>query len=520
MSAERPGHHDPLALESGLESLRERQGLERLNAAFVDSRFFFGAHPEILGRGAEHLVVGFRDAPRDVQKINVLLLWSEMCSAARGGIDTRSPLEVCADLRVSLRDQERYVQRANNDLRNYFSDAVPQETVHIRELLLTPEVFRVFIDAWAARKEEEEDRERVKKWFGTEPVAVPFLVREQKRARPDQLAPSAHPVRARYTELRFGDPEGIDPVLYSAAMRRFVQLEKQEQDIHPLLPMALNPVALPFAERILADPSLRKAVRAFVGRSIAYTTNMKRIVDCIGKNNVNIYLAPITSPHRAGEGGIWRMNLLDAQYPDEEHQSVWIDGKRALERIHMSWRQHGRAMLRHGEHIALSNMLAYVRLVNALAELSGSRERLRCMDEEVDFPGYEWFHAMSALEVRHENGIWKPAWPRHEGHQQQRGVGVMAPMRIPVPIVSHDSSRPSRRDEPTEPRLSRDAIMQPLPGSRRGVFPALSPTHTSVGAVEQKRSPSIPPSVSTGEITKLTTPSELPVIPNEGDETR
>lgn len=404
------------------------RGIERLSAVLAESKLFFEAKPEIIGRGAEHIVIGFEGAPRDVQKLSMLLLWREVRDVAKQG--EKNPRELFVALNELLCERWEYILERNNEVRHAFGDAMPQEKVHVRQLLLTPEVFGKLIDAWAARKEEKRDREAVKAWFGTEPLKVPFLVREQKRARPGQLTLQAFPIRARYTDMYLAK---TDPALYSAAMRRFVQGEKQKSGIRPLLPMVFHADGIAFAERILTDDALREHVRTFVENAIKYTDEDKtdRILDFIGKNNVNMYQEGEHVDSGRGESCGWRTILLDAQYPDEKYESVWRMGKNAAEDVwvsfHRQYMKEGRTVIRDGRQIALLNALAYVRTVNALAELSGSKKRLPFIDDADAFRGEQWFYAMESLHVYGESGALKPAWPERPTHQRQRGVGKVVP---------------------------------------------------------------------------------------------
>lgn len=135
--------------------------------------------------------------------------------------------------------------------------------------------------------------------------------------------------------------------------RRFLQVQA-----HPDLKALL--------EKAGRDRGLRRAVRDWAERTIAHVEAAGEIFDLAGKDNIVF----------SRRGGAWACALVDVRYPG-------APGLIARTRD-LLFGPAGRRRIGARETTALLNLFNFVRTVNGLAELAGSRRRIRLVPEGAD----------------------------------------------------------------------------------------------------------------------------------------
>lgn len=112
------------------------------------------------------------------------------------------------------------------------------------------------------------------------------------------------------------------------------------------------------------DGKLRECVADFVSKAMAYTLETGQTLDLVGEGNI-IFIQ---------NDGEWEYKLPDALYPGFGNK-IFLESQKLLQKM------------KQGETISdddrgdLMNGLAYVRQINALAQLSGVKDRLVLADE-------------------------------------------------------------------------------------------------------------------------------------------
>lgn len=132
--------------------------------------------------------------------------------------------------------------------------------------------------------------------------------------------------------------------------RRFLQIQSHP-DLKALLAKAGR------------DGGLRRAIREWAERTIAHVAATGELFDLAGKDNIVFFR----------RGGAWTCALVDVRDPG-------APGSLARVR-NLLFKLAGRREIGAREAVALLNLFNFVRTVNGLAELTGSRERIRLVPE-------------------------------------------------------------------------------------------------------------------------------------------
>lgn len=470
---------------------REREAMERLAFAIDRAKMFREQGPKILGRGGEHIVVGFEKAPHVVQKINMAYLWGAMKEEVnKAEEEWRTPEMVFLDTGAFLEKKVESDQRDLMAMHRYFGDMAPNETVQVRSTAVDATLFDAFMNAWSSRASESDMREKMKRWFRRygDSHVLPLFTRTASRAPEYKLtAGGAFPLQGLYMEPKV-DAYDSD---YGDTMSRFVSGNDRFTPIRRLLPKVFRPTTIAWLERIGQDEELKKTLVRFVRGAIDYTKATGRILDLAGKDNINVHRA------NGSAEGPWRVFFLDAQYPDFDDHAVFDAGKEALARaltsfIRGAFNEKSPPCIYQWDEPALLNALLYMRCINALAELTGIPERLQVNHGNVEqLTAPYWTQMISSLHVVSEAGGDRvPAWGdmRAKKAVQEPRVGAVQPPSArergrSAPGVGREERwfpEDDKWQDRTAPRVSVQSEKTPsLPGGRIGdqvgEFEAISP---------------------------------------------
>lgn len=306
----------------------------RLNQAV--SKILPSKHgPELMARGGEHLVLDFEDPKHSdlIYKVNFHESLPLLKAVQQGGPEKERALQVMLEemdrRRKELNRLRRYVGFSAVPVQQAMIREIPVTTAVVRALKLPDEVigpnFPETVPAWIVLQRKVE--------LGRDDISLNAYYPEASFYPPSQGQEAGH-------RLLVGD-EGGDS-------NRDVQLDAM---------LSLYPDFRFLNGYAMRDPGLRSALREATEQMIGYVRETGTALDLVGKNNVVL---------RKTVNG-WDLKMLDpmsmgdARIRDLEKA---IRAFRDREETEVDWEK-------------VMNALNTVRVLNALALISGSSERLR-----------------------------------------------------------------------------------------------------------------------------------------------
>lgn len=172
-------------------------------------------------------------------------------------------------------------------------------------------------------------------------------------------------------------------------------------------------------DKMKTDPELRAVMGDFAKRAVQYTNKNREILDLFGKNNVLAH---------KDEAGKQTLTFMDAQYPGENTWDKDVDCLRKLAKG---------AEITDKDTDKAINVLNYVRYVNALASVTGVRERLRLpvslsnVDKQI----------LEAIRARHGVGQYGAELPDLTTDEERFSAPATAGLRVETRKAQAPSAR-------------------------------------------------------------------------------
>lgn len=378
MRAERARPEPSSSSNDGQSGVRIRKSLdarkERAHQRFgaiqheVDSLQVADLHPTVLGLGGEHLVfeVSKKDQPEELRDTVVKInFWqtAPYLQAEMNG-DHMKMDEEMEKIRSEIdRRREQF-----KELRHYFGyGSVPVQRMMVADIPVTPALVKKFAPSLR-------DAER------PFPETVPAWVSVQRR-----LGLPKNEEGETYVSLTGYYPEktyfkrGVDP---DEARRRYdlahdvlvgKQVEATPREIKQSI-LELYPDLMPVAKLLKDEKTFSEADREFTLRLretvkalIAYSRETLISLDLAGKNNIIM----------TKEGDAWKLKILDPFTPTEAGATVSFTSlQQVIDDVQQRVVEGDEEALTHGDARRSLNQLNTLRVINALAYLSGIEDRL------------------------------------------------------------------------------------------------------------------------------------------------
>ncbi len=311
----------------------------------------------LVGKGGEHLVFEFDDVKHRgiVHKINFLQTLPILRAHLAGEIQRKKALEQMEEAMLERLSQLK-------ELRQYFgASAVPMQRFLIRDVPVTREIVDQLFPG--SIKENEEIPKTLPAWGSIQHrVDLPPKTTVSLTAN-------------RYPENRIGASskrkttgfKGVYDASYDILVGKKVAIDPAVQRSHVL---NLYPALHQIAEKVEDDPSFKAKLRETVIKLIAYSDDTKVALDFVGENNIALVQS---------QNG-WELKMPD---PLPLYDYTFFDLQIACQALKL-----GKPV---PEDIrgAVKNALNTVRVINALALLSGVTERLRVPSLET-VSGIQW----------------------------------------------------------------------------------------------------------------------------------
>jgi hypothetical protein len=319
--------------------------------------------PHMIASGGEHLVFEFPDARHSdvVLKVNFQQTLPVLQAHRHGEIARKKALENMEEAMVERRSQLR-------ELREYFGhSAVPVTRFQIQDMPVSPDIVEKLHPGWLQEGQEV-------------PSTLPAWVVIQRRL--DLQPEKTVSLTGYYLE---------DPRMPKGEEKEFMENYKTIYELgHDILVgkevedlsaenqqeivLRLFPNLKKVAEKNTTDPVFKKKLQDTVRKLIAYTDDTKTALDLAGANNVVLI---------EGEKG-WDLKMPDALPTDEVRTD---DISLAAEEL-----EKGEPLTSHATIV--KNALNTVRMINALALVSGIPERLHVPGLET-IPAETWRQVLS-----------------------------------------------------------------------------------------------------------------------------
>ena len=314
--------------------------------------------PRLIGKGGEHMVFEMQDAKASGKKRSIVYKVNfyqtiPMLYLERKRGQQNHELEIAQ--KKAIEDMETKQLRRMEEIRElqkYFGRAaVPATRLMVKEVPISKDV----VQKVAGEYVKDID-------LGQLPPTIPAWVSVQKRLEmPKEQTVS---LNGYYAEAKSGLMKGKHPEaeadVYDAGHDLLVKgldTEFPQEDRADLVQM-MFPALSDVASRVEKDPEFKQKLQEVARKLITYTQDTKTALDLAGAMNVVLI---------KGEKG-WELKLPDALPPGDfkvSHVTQAID-----------LLQEGR-VLNKGELVHVQNALNTIRVINALAVLSGIPERLK-----------------------------------------------------------------------------------------------------------------------------------------------
>ncbi len=370
---------DPTLLDAGAQQrsfMRLRVGNHLADA--IEQVLPPDSGPRLIAKGGEHLVfeVPKKDMPDTFRDIVVKV------NFYRSGGALFSPMKDPVAFELQLRQalEESIIQRRVKvlELRKYFGyDAVPAQKTFIRDVPVTPEILTSLYPG--ARV----DAKRV-------PKTMPALVSVQRRLELSGEGEQYVSLTEYYPERQLVDSHADDAreqeeaydFAHDLLTGRREQSEDPCKDIESIC--RLYPEMRLIARLVDQDPAFKKKLGDVVERLILYSRDTHRCLDLAGHNNMTLMKS----------GDSWKLKMLDV-LNDANFSFDALDRTIVEMQEHRASDVHGLS-LQHEEAGKALNPLNTLRVINALAFLSGHSEDILKISGIEQIPASVWREGISA----------------------------------------------------------------------------------------------------------------------------
>jgi len=337
-----------------------------------------GVQPVLGGVGGEHLVFDLakKNAPEKIRDVVVKVNVNRSLGLFRFGI-----LHDAAAIGhgEETMDEEMEARKKKlTELRSYFGkDSVPVQ----RFLICDMPVSKQIIDGWDRLHRRPSHRHWVPEGAALNVKTIPAWVEVQRRIDLDpKKTVSLNGTYFEHASSPLGKlPPKESERIYAQAHDLLVGHTDLDPEEQRHIVLSVYPSLEGVAKR-LDDPVFVKGLRDMVRTLIRYSKETDTPLDLMGKNNIVLT--------ETAQG--WKPKLLDPLLPDDR---VFGDFGTAVARAKKGW------ILDGGLRNGVFNAMNTVRVINALAILSGIPDRLQIKDLE-EIPAAGWRRIMAEGHLR------------------------------------------------------------------------------------------------------------------------
>ncbi|MEK7094747.1 MAG: hypothetical protein AAB886_01400 [Patescibacteria group bacterium] len=325
-------------------------------SAISESELVRKYKPKFLGMGSEHIVFELEGRPNLVLKVSKRDVRDSLIYNRRNGLAPDSKSEHTTGWMARAVESERDEYAL---LRNYFGEDMLQEAITTMPVPVTADMLKLSSGTHDPVPDE------IMKWFGSGTRDINTIVRVQKKAKREMLVEGgAAPILSAYFELnREACPDDKYVEVFGALIDGNGEFEREN------IPFIFGARAVRELSGNIDDEDFLQMLRTFAEKAQLYTEISGRTFDLAGINNANAYKDEKT--------GRWRMTLLDIRNP-AIHTKDFERAKRLLYDFASRRRE-----FTDYEAILLMNVLGYLRVVNAIADLTGAGVNLRLSQDRL-----------------------------------------------------------------------------------------------------------------------------------------
>lgn len=310
-----------------------------------------GYKPEYISEGSESVVLEVADHPGIVVKLFMRECGEVMRFNHHHGL---APESVASEIKQMMIEKEREERGRMEMLKKYFPHAPLAERRYVMQVPMTNDLAKMMFG------------EKVPTFSEKKTFTIPARVRFQERLPQEAQGKNALDIRLSYIESTVTSNEEYE--------RLFAITEGSHRGERAYFEAyELGRKMLEFLEK---HPDARPAIREFVSNAIAYSEQTGEALDTAGRNNIILY--------RDAEER-WKIIMPDGMYPEKQ---LWKQARAVAEKYlpGADLSPHDAFLLAHG--------MNYARTINALADISGTPQRLSLSRGKIPGKGREFRHAI------------------------------------------------------------------------------------------------------------------------------